>query len=81
MQRTEPYFQNDTISKWDVLTFFAATCPISRSSDIDTGRQEGGAALDGGGSVLIPVRGDVYNKRMFMAERLDVAGAHHLRSV
>ena len=45
----------------DVLTFFAATFPFSRSSDIDIGRQDGDAALEGGGNVLIPVRGDVYN--------------------
>ena len=61
MKRAEPYLQHDTTSKWDVLTFFAVTFPISRSSDIDVGRQDGGAALDGVGSVLIPVRGDVYN--------------------
>ena len=35
----------------------------------------------GGGSVLIPVPGDAYNLRMFMAERLDMVGALHLRSV
>ena len=65
------------------VDFFVATFPISRSSDIDIGRQDGGAALEGGwgGSVLIPVRGDVYNRRMLMAERLDVVGALHLRSV
>ena len=49
-----------------MLIFFPATFPISRLSDLDTGRQDGGAALTGGGrggggSVLIPVRGDVYN--------------------
>ena len=61
-KRAEPYLQHDTISKWDVLTFFAAKFPISRSSDIDIGRQDGGAALEGlCGSVLIPVCGDVYN--------------------
>ena len=66
------------------VDFFVATFPISRSSDIDIGRQDGDAALErggGGGSVLIPVRGDVYNRRMLMAERLDVVGALHLRSV
>ena len=63
MKRAEPYLQHDTTSKWDVLTFIAATFPISRSSDIDIGRQDGSAALDegGGGRVLIPVRGDVHN--------------------
>ena len=61
-QRAESYLQHDTTSKWDVLTFFAATFPISWLSDIiDIGRQDGGAALEGGGSVFIPVRGDVYN--------------------
>ena len=62
MTRAEPYFQYDTTSKWDVLTFFAATFAIFRSSDIDIGRQDGGAALEEGrGRVLIPVRGDVHN--------------------
>ena len=60
-QRAESYLQQDTTSKWDVLIFFATTFSISRSSDIDIGRQDGGAALEGDGSVLIPVRGDVYN--------------------
>ena len=45
----EPYFQHDTTSKWDVLTIFAVTFAISRSSDIDLGRQDGGAALEEGG--------------------------------
>ena len=49
MKRAEPYLQHDTTSKWDVLTFFAATLPISRSSDIDIGTQDGDAALEGGG--------------------------------
>ena len=80
MKRAEPYLQHDTTSKWDVLTFFAATFPISRSSDIDIGRQDRGAAREGG-SGLIPARGDVHNRRMFTAERLDVVGALHLRSV
>ena len=55
--------RRELTSKWDVLIFFPATFPISRLSDMDTGRQDGGAALTGGGggSVLIPVRGDVYN--------------------
>ena len=54
---------------------FAAMFPISRSTDIDIGRQDGDAAVEGwGGSVLIPVRGDVHNSRMAMAERLDVVG-------
>ena len=44
-----------------MLTFFAATFPISRSSDIDIERQDGDVALEGDGSVLIPVSGDVYN--------------------
>ena len=47
-----------------MLTIFAVTFAISRSSDIDLGRQDGGASLEeggGGGSVLIPVRGDVHN--------------------
>ena len=61
MKRAEPYLQHDTTWKWDVLTFFAATFPISRSSDIDIGRQDGDAALEGDGSVLIPVSGHVYN--------------------
>ena len=65
VNRAEPYLQHDTRSKWDVLTFFAATFAISRSSHIDIGRQDEGAALEegggGGGSVLIPVRGDVHN--------------------
>ena len=51
MKRVEPYLQHDTTSKWDVLTFFAATFPISRSSDIDTGRQDEGAALEWRGGV------------------------------
>ena len=46
MKRPEPYLQHDTTSKWDVLTFFVATFVISRSSDIDIGRQDGGAALE-----------------------------------
>jgi hypothetical protein len=60
VKRAEPYLQHDTTPKWDVLTFFEATLLISLSSDIDIGRQDGGAALEGGGSVLIPVRGDIY---------------------
>ena len=41
---------------------FAVTFAISGSSDIDLGRQDGGAALEeGGGSVLIPVRGDIHD--------------------
>ena len=46
-----------------MLTIFAVTFAISGSSDIDLGKQDGGAALEegGGGSVLIPVRGDVHN--------------------
>ena len=45
------------------VDIFAATSPISRSSDVDNGRQDGGAALEAGdgGSVLILVRGDVYH--------------------
>ena len=45
---------------------FAVTFAISGSSDIDLGRQDGGAALEegggggGGGSVLIPVRGEFH---------------------
>ena len=47
-----------------MLTIFAVTFAISGSSDIDLGRQDGGAALeggDGGGSVLIPVRSEFHN--------------------
>jgi len=56
----------DTTSKWDVLTFFAVTFPISRASDTDIGRQDGAlhwrrGGGGGGGSVLILVRGDVHN--------------------
>ena len=47
MKRAEPYLQRDTTSKWDMLTFFAATFQISRLSVIDIGRQDGGAALEG----------------------------------
>ena len=47
MKRAEPYLQHDTTPKWDVLTFFEATFPISLSSDIYIGRQDGGAALEG----------------------------------
>ena len=47
MKRAEPYLQHDTIPKWDMLTFFEATFPISLSSDIDIGREDGGAALEG----------------------------------
>ena len=46
------------------VDIFAATLAFSRSSDIDIGRQDWGAALEGGGgggSVLLPVRGDVHN--------------------
>ena len=77
MKRAESYLQHVTTSKWDVLTFFAATFPISRFSDI------GGAALGGGGGgcVLIPIRGDVHNSKISMAERLDVVGALQRRSV
>ena len=53
MKRAEPYQQHDTTSKWAVLTLFAATFPISWSSDIDIARQDGGAALDGGGWVMV----------------------------
>ena len=62
MKRAESYLQHDKTSKWDVVTFFVATFPISRSSDIDTGRQDEGAALCvwGGCRVLITVRGDVH---------------------
>ena len=49
MKRAESYLQHDKTSKWDVVTFFVATFPISRSSDIDTGRQDEGAALCVGG--------------------------------
>ena len=42
MKRAEPYLQHDTTPKRDVLTFFEATFPISLSSDIDIGRQDGG---------------------------------------
>ena len=48
MKRAEPHLQHDTTSKRDVLTFFPATFPISRSSDIDTGRQDESAALEWG---------------------------------
>ena len=41
------------------------TFAIYGSSDIDLGRQDGGAALEegggGGGSVLIPVRSEFHN--------------------
>ena len=47
MKRAEPYLPLDSISKWDMLTFFAATFPISRSLDINIGRQDGGAVLEG----------------------------------
>ena len=47
MKRAEPYLQHETTSKWAVLTYFAATFPISRSSDIDIGRQDGDAAVEG----------------------------------
>ena len=47
VNRAEPYLQHDTTSKWDMLTFFAPTFPISRSSDIDIGRKDGGAVLEG----------------------------------
>ena len=53
MKRAEQYLQHDTTSNWDVLTFFAATFPISRSSDIDIGRQDGSAALNRGGGVVV----------------------------
>ena len=46
--RAEPFFQHDTTSKLDMVTYFTATFPISRSSDIDIGRQDGG----GGGAAL-----------------------------
>ena len=59
MKRAESCLQHDKTSKWDVVTFVASTFPISRSSDIDTGRQDEGAALGGGGG-LITVRGDVH---------------------
>ena len=49
MKRAEPYLQNETTSKREVMTFFATTFPISRWSDIDIGRQDGGAALEVGG--------------------------------
>ena len=52
VKRAEPYLQHDTTSKLVVLTFFAETFPISRSSDIDMERQDGGAALEGGGVVF-----------------------------
>ena len=64
MKRAEPYLQHDTTSKWEEFTFFVATFPISRSSDIDIGRQDRDAALEGG-SVLIPARGDVHNSRIW----------------
>ena len=48
-----------------MLTIFAVTFTISGSSNIDLGRQDGGAALEEGGggvgSVLIPVRGEFHN--------------------
>ena len=48
----EPYLQHDTTSKWDVLTIFAVTFAISGSSDIDLGKQDGGAALEEGRGVV-----------------------------
>ena len=52
-----------SLAKWGVLTFVSATFPNVRSSDIDIRRQDGDAAVKGGGSILIPVRGDVHNSR------------------
>ena len=47
MKRVEQYLQLETTSKWDVMKFFA-------SSDIDIGRQDGGAALkEGGGGMEV----------------------------
>ena len=46
-----------------------------------TSEDKTGRCIGGGGSVLIPVRGDVHNSMMSMAERLHVVGAHQLRSV
>ena len=48
------------------------------TSEDKTGTLGGGG---GGGSFLIPVRGDVHFSMISMAERLDVVGAHQLRSV
>ena len=71
MKRAEPYLQHDTTSKWDVLTFFAATFAISRSSDIDIGRQDGGAAMEEGGvKVLIPVRFEAYSGYVILMKTL-----------
>ena len=54
VKRVEQYLQLETTSKWDVMTFFAAPFPISWSSDIDIGRQDGGAALkEGGGGMVV----------------------------
>ena len=63
MKRAEPCLQHDTTSKWDVLTFFAATFPISRSTDIDTGRQDKSLHWSVGVGVVmcfVTVRGDVH---------------------
>ena len=46
-KKAEPYLQHDKTSKWDVLTYFVAMFPDSRSSDIDIGRQDGDAAMEG----------------------------------
>ena len=36
-----------SLAKLDVLTFFVATFPMLRSSDMDIGRQDGDAAVKG----------------------------------
>ena len=74
--RVEAFLQQDTIYEkcqhlpldWEVLTFFAATFTVSRSSDFKIGRQDG----DGAGEVmhLVPVRGDLQNTGMSMTGRI-----------
>ena len=74
-ERAEPYLQHDTTS------IEMGRVDIFRG-DVPNFSVVGGAALEeGGGLVLLPVRGDVYNSIMFMAERLDVVGALHPQSV
>ena len=61
-----------------MLTCFAATFTVSRSSDFKIVRQDGDAAAEG--MHLVPVRGDLQNTRMSM-EEVYAVGALQLQSM
>ena len=66
LKRAEPYLQHDTTSKWDVLTLVRGDVPNFRSSEIDTGRQDGGAALE-----EVVVVFDTFSRRRLQLKNVD----------